>query len=120
LAAALAVMLTVFGVVAPLMSQSLRTERLGGDPAPGQPHPRLWQMSQTSCLKTPPAPSWSAEFAEIDEEESEEEEGQAPDSTFGDMLSLLGSSHPSNTSERPESPFSPPAPLFLLCGRLIC
>jgi hypothetical protein len=121
MAAALAVMLAVFGVAAPLMSQSLRTERFGDDPASGASHPRLWEVSQTSRLKVPPIPSWSAEFAEIDEEESdEEEEGQAPVATSGDMLRLLGSPHPSNTPERPDSPPSPPAPLFLLCGHMLC
>ena len=91
MAATLAALIAVVCVAAPLMSLSLRAERLGDQPNPGAPNPRLLGPSRSSCREAPVPPSWSAEYAEIEEEESDEEdEEQAP------------------------------VPLFLLCGHLVC
>jgi hypothetical protein len=119
----LAAFLAVFGVTAPLISTSpsLRAERLGDDPAPGVLHHRHLESSRTSCRKATVSSSFTGEFAELEEEETDDEDKAHPPAvTFGDLLRLLGSTHPSDAPRHREPPALPPDRLLLLGGHLVC
>jgi hypothetical protein len=121
LALTLAALLAVFGIAAPLMSTSLRAERLGDGPAPGEFHRRHLEAGRISCRKAPLISLFSGEYAEIKEVESNEEEREHPPVvTFGDLLRLFGSTHASDARQRRGPPALPPDRLFLLCGHLVC
>jgi hypothetical protein len=118
-------LLGVLGVTARPASPSMRAGRPGDDTASGSCHRRLQEPGpgRSSYLEapSPSSPSGAAEFADIDEEESDDdEEGQAPVAGSGDVRLLFGSAHPPDATPRLAPPTPPRAPLFLLCGHLVC
>jgi hypothetical protein len=117
---ALAALFGVISLTAPWLSPVLQTSRLGGDPAPGAPHPRLLKVRRTSTRKPAPRASVSPDFDEYRAEESDEDEDQEcpPLIRLGELLPTFGPRGP-GSARAPRLP-ERPAPLFLLCLRLLC
>ncbi len=64
----------VFSLTAPLMTPALRANRLGGDPAPGELHPRILEVRGLSGRKPVTRVTAGAEFADVQAEDDSDEE----------------------------------------------